>query len=385
VKIKFGLISCDSHGQPDRDAFTKRMSAAKWGDRIPQVVAASGRDGEQVDVWSVNGRLVDSYPFGGGVVNCPAVMGDPTRRTHPRRWEEVPKTVYDPAERLKALDEDGVDGEVLYPNNPVSGHQFPGDADFELDCVRAYNDAIAEYRQVSDRYVPLAIIPYRSPIETIVAEVADARKKGVGGVVMLAEPSLNIPGVPRTNDPFWEPLWAACQDLELPISWHGSGGLAGQFSPPKWDGHSRVAARLAAVAGSSAAETELIPNLLLSGRLERYPRLKWVFAETGVGWMNYVLESCDHEWERRQLWKEGFETRPSEVLRRQVFIDFWYYERAAIETRDLIGIDNMMWESDYPHVSSSYPKSWESARLEGVPEAEQHKLRYQNAMRLYAF
>jgi predicted TIM-barrel fold metal-dependent hydrolase len=384
MKIKFGLISCDSHGQLGRDAFTSRMSQAKWGDRIPQVVEITTERGEVVDRWSVNGKVQGTGPFGGGVVNCPAAMGDPSRRTHPKRWEEVPKKVYDPIERLGALDEDGVDAEVLYPNNPLSNFSFPGEPEYELACVQAYNDAITEYRRASDRYVPIAIIPYRSPVETIVAEVTVAATKGAGGIVLLAEPSLNIPGVPPTNDPFWEPLWAACQELDLPISWHGSAGLAGQLSVPAWDGYTRAQAHTTSTSRLCTTPCQLIPNLLLSGRLERYPRLKWVFAETGMGWINYVLESCDHEWERRQLWKEGLETRPSELFRRQIYVDFWF-ERAGIEVRRYIGLDNIMWESDYPHVTSTYPESWDWVErvLPGVSEDERRKMLYGNAMRLY--
>ena len=174
MQVKHGLISCDSHGQLDRDAFTSRMSQAKWGDRIPQMVGIKTDNGRTVHRWSMNGKVSGPGPFAGGVVNCPAAMGDPTRRTHPQTWDEVPKIVYDPAARLNALDADGVDAEVLFPNNPTQSFGFPGDADYELDCVRAYNDALCAFRQHSDRYVPLALIPYKSPIDTIVSEITSA-------------------------------------------------------------------------------------------------------------------------------------------------------------------------------------------------------------------
>jgi predicted TIM-barrel fold metal-dependent hydrolase len=385
MQIKHGLISCDSHGQLDRDAWTSRMSAAKWGDRIPQVVELDNGKGQLVHRWSVNGKVQGPGPFAGGVVNCPAAMGDPERRTHPQRWEEVPKKVYDAAARLQALDEDGVDAEVFYPNNPTSNFGFPtDDPDFELDCVHAYNDAICSYRQFSDRYIPLALIPYRSPIDTIIAEITDSVKKGAGGVCMLTEPSITVPGVKPTNDEFWEPFWAACQDLDIPISWHGSGGLVNQLAVPLWDGFNRSQAHTAQTSRLCVTASTMISNLLFSGRLERYPALKWVCAETGMGWLSYVLESCDHEWERRQLWREGLETKPSEVFRRQIFADFWF-ESAGMEVRDFIGIDNLMWESDFPHVTATYPDSrdWAERVLVGVPEDQQRKLRWENAARLY--
>jgi predicted TIM-barrel fold metal-dependent hydrolase len=185
------------------------MSKAQWGDRIPQIVEVNEND-QPVDRWMVNGKVRSEW-----VCNCPAAMeGGVERGYYPRRWEEVPKIVYDPAERLKALDEDRVDGEVLYPNGPISNFAFlQGDAAFELACVQAYNDALAEWRAVSDRYVPVAIIPYMSEIDVVVAEVERCVKRGHRGVVMLAEPAFTKMGLKRMNDPYWEPLWACCQEL----------------------------------------------------------------------------------------------------------------------------------------------------------------------------
>jgi hypothetical protein len=153
MEIKFGLFSCDSHAQLDQDAWTKRMSKAQWGDRIPQIVELE-EGGQLLDRWMVNGRVRDGW-----VCNCPAAMeGGVERGYYPKRWQEVPRIVFDPAERLKALDHDRVDGEVLFPNTPVPNFGFfQSDAAFELACVQAHNDALAEWREVSDRYVPLAV------------------------------------------------------------------------------------------------------------------------------------------------------------------------------------------------------------------------------------
>jgi predicted TIM-barrel fold metal-dependent hydrolase len=321
MQIKYGLISCDSHAQPHKDAFTSRMSKAKWGEAIPHLMQTTDKAhmavamDHPVERWVINGQVVGNR----GVVNCPTVMSDPMRKYFPQYWDEVPSYVYDPTDRLTALDNDGVDGEVLFPNDPVqSGTFFQGNAEFELDCVRAYNDAIAAWREVSDRYVPLAIIPYMSGIDVTVAEVQRAVKQAMGP----------------------------------------SGGFS--------------------------VQAQFIPNLIFSGVLDRYPRLKWVCAETGLGWVNYILEGCNHEWERRHLWTEGIVTRPSELFRRQIYVDFWY-ESAGIQQRHNIGIENIMWESDYPHSTSTYPESWQfvNRTLAGVPEDEKKQLLYGNAMRVY--
>ena len=291
--------------------------------------------------------------------------------------------MYDPVERLGALDKDGVDAEVLFPNDPCqSGTFFQGDAGFELDCVKAYNDWLAEWRQVSDRYVPLAFIPYMCDIETTVAETARAARLGHRGIVMLAEPSQSLKGLKHFNDPYWDPLWAACQDLDMPIHWHASAGL--KLSIPQWKGYTRNEAQAMGPSANFSAPAQFIPNLIFSGLLDRFPGTKWVCAETGLGWVNYILEGCDHEWERRHLWTDGVVTRPSELFRRQVYVDFWY-EEAGIQQRHFIGMDNIMWESDYPHSTSTHPESWKFVErsLQGVPQDEKDRLLYGNAMRVY--
>jgi predicted TIM-barrel fold metal-dependent hydrolase len=385
MEIKYGLISCDSHAQVDRDAFTSRMSKAKWGDAIPHLMETDNKEHmavafeRKVERWVVNGELVGNR----GACNCPTVMDDPMRKYFPQRWEEVPKTVYDPVERLKALDQDRIDAEILFPNDPVQGTTFfQGNADFELDCVRAYNDAIAEWVQVSDRYIPLAIIPYMSEIDVTVTEVKRAIKKGHKGIVMVAEPSHTLPGLKHFNDPYWYPLWATCQDLDIAVHWHASAGLSLRL--PRWKGYTRNQEQAMGPSGSFSTPAQFMPNLLFSGVLDKFPRLKWVSAETGLGWVNYILEGCDHEWERRHLWTEGILTRPSELFRRQLYVDFWY-EEAGIQQRHNIGIDNIMWESDFPHSTSTYPESWKFVErtLQGVPQDERDKMLYGNAVRLY--
>jgi uncharacterized protein len=382
MKIKFGLISADSHAQLDRDAFTKRMSRTKWGERIPQVVEVKDdRSKQTVERWMVNGKVVGGY-----VANCPAVMNDRKVKYYPQRWEEVPAKVFEPLARAQALDEDGVDAEVLFPNTPVQNFNFmqANDASFELDCIRTYNSALAEWREQSDRFIPLALVPYLGGIEATVAEVERAFKIGHRGVTLLCEPSTLIPSVPHINDPYWYPLWEVCQAADFPVHLHESGGLASAIRFPAWNGFTTNQAHCLLTVPTGAFPAEFIPNLIFSGILERFPRLKWVSAETGLGWVNYVIEGCDHEWERRSLWKHGVPTRPSELFRRQIYVNFWF-EKTGIAQRDRISLDNIMWESDYPHTASTYPESWKAIEetLQDVSAEEKRKILYANAQRVY--
>ena len=400
MEFKHGLFSADSHAQLDRDAFTSRMSKAKFGDRIPHVIETSDPKMMSkawdfpVHRWVVNGKVVDNrWP-----VNCPAMMGEGNRERGVQRWEDVPKAAYDPIARLKILDQDGVDGEVLYPNPPIQNATFfQGDAELELACVQAHNDALAEWRRASDRYVPLALIPYLNGVEAAVTEVKRARKTGHGGILMVVEPSLAIQGkhdwmgmagagghqgLPHFCDRYWDPLWAACEGEQMPVHWHANGGI--MLRGPVWKGFSFAEESTSFLPGAFSLPTQFLPNLLFSGVLDRYPKLKWVWAEIGLGWIQYVLESCDHEWERRRLWTEGIVTRPSEQFSRQIYSMFWF-ERAGIELRDQFSTDNLMWQTDFPHSTSTYPGTWKHADhvVEEVPAAVRKKLLYENANKLY--
>lgn len=374
MEIKHKLISADSHAAFDPETYTSRMSAGKWGEKIPRVVEVED-NGQRVHRWSIYGKV-----HNGNVCNCPAVMGEPFP-TYPKRWEEVPKTAYEPLARLKALDADGVDAEVLFPNPPGGTFFENKDAEFELDAVRAYNDALGEWTRASDRYLPLAILPYLSEPKTIAREIEHAASVGHRGINCLGEAPKRLP---HLTDPYWYPVWTICQELDIPVHIHGSAGLRAGSSVRKWSGYSPRQAHSAQTATSAVTPAQVIPQLIFSGLTERFPRLKFVFAEAGIGGLNFVRAACDHEWESRRLWTTGLATRPSDTVRRQMYVNFWF-EAEGIKLRHDIGIDNIMWESDFPHVASYYPRSWQEIErvLEGVPADDRRKVLYENALRVY--
>ena len=153
--------------------------------------------------------------------------------------------------------------------------------------------------------------------------------------------------LPHFNDPTWDPLWAACEELGVAIHWHAHAGI--KLLPERWQDNQALR-RTAAF----SVQPQYVASFVLSGVADRFPGLKLVCAETGIGWLAYVMEAADHAWERGKLWRHGLPTRPSEVVRRQVHANFWY-ERWGVELRHVIGVDNLMWASDYPHGTSTYP------------------------------
>ena len=151
-----------------------------------------------------------------------------------------------------------------------------------------------------------------------------------------------------------------------------------------WKGYTQNEGQAYGPSGGFSIQAQFLPNVMFSGVLDAYPRLNWICAETGLGWVNYILEGCDHEWERRHLWTEGMTTRPSELFRRQMAATFWY-EEAGVELRHKIGLENIMWEADFPHSTATYPESWKfvDRTLAGVPQDERNMMLYGNAVRNY--
>jgi len=379
VIIKHGLISCDSHVLLEPEAYTSRMSRARWGDLIPEMVEVMDpEEGRLVHRWKTYGKVRAGNERG---FNCPAALENERRDVYPKRWDEVPLRAYDPLERAEAQDVDGVDAEVLF--NMSSFYQF-GDAEYELDAIRATNDAVAAWRAAIDRYIPLTEIPMLSGTDAAVAEIERAARQGCGGINMLSEPSTVRSGFKHISDRYWDPIWDVCQDLGLPVNIHASGGLGSSLRVPRWSGHGQYPDHDAHTTGTSFWPAQIIPTLIFSGITDRFPRHNFVFAEAGVGAVYYAIEACDREWERSKLWKEGLPTRPSEIVRRQMYVNFWF-EVAGPEMHERLSADNLMWESDYPHIVSTYPKSWEwvERAVGKLPESDRRKMLYENAVRLY--
>lgn len=374
MEIKYGLISVDDHVQETPDLWTSRMSKGQWGDRIPHL--QDQEDGSQV--WLVDGQKLNME----GVASAGALMAD--RNQEPQRWDEVPRAAYLPSERLRAMDADGVDYQVLYPTVPgVSGEVFGRivDPDLELACVQAYNDwLVEEWRGFSPRFISQCLVPIYSA-DAAAAEVRRAVGKGHRGVVMPATP-WNLKEVPHINETDWDPLWATCQELEVPVCFHS--GSSPNVRLQAWEGYSPVlTAAMNSITGP-VSSVPILANLLFSRILTRFPSLKFVLAETSLAWGAYQLETADHQFERQRLHKEGYQYKPSELFQRQCYMTGWY-DRAGLKVRRYLGVENILWESNFPRANSSWPNTREYVQrsFEGIPDGERRMMLTDNAAKLY--
>ncbi len=375
--MKYRVISTDDHLQEAPDTWTSRMSAAKWGDKIPQLKPLD----KDREAWFVYGE--PNKRLGIAIVHGAL----PDRAKSVNRWEDVPRIAYVPEERVKAMDQDGVDTHTLFGNIAgVAGGTFSNpkfEEEFRLEAIRAFNDLQIEAygRAFPGRFITLAILPLWDAAAAV-AEVERTRAKGIHGVSFAFPQQF---GYPHISDPHWDPLWRVCQETGLSVNLHiGSGGSMGMGASNDFAGHSEMRWLAEASTRAISANTQVMSTILFSGILERFPALKIVSSESGLGWVPYLLETADHQWERQKLWREGMSIKPSEYFHRQCYVNFWY-ERVGIENRHHIGVDNILWESDFPHPTCSWPNSQEFIEhsLAGVPEDERRKILVDNAVRVF--
>jgi predicted TIM-barrel fold metal-dependent hydrolase len=376
MQIRHGLISADDHVQEHPEVWASRLSKSKWGDRIPHV--DRGADGS--DRWVVDGAPVRGMT---GAATAAAAMAD--RVCEPRRWEDVPGSTYIPAERLKAMDADGVDYSILYPTVAGCGGQTFGrilDPELELACVQAYNDwLIDEWAAASDRFVPQCIVPL-FPATAVVAEIERAVGRGHRGVIYPAVP-MELRDVPHVNGPEYDPIWSACERLGVPLCLHaGSADSIRVHSTA--DMSPGIAAAFDAIA-RSASTVSVVVNLLISRILMHHPNLKVVFAESSLGWGAYQLEFADQQAREDGLHLEGYDLTPTQLFKRQCYLTGWY-GRAGVDTRRFIGAENIMWSTNYPLATSTWPRTREyvTRGMSGVPEAEREAMLWRTAAKLYS-
>ncbi len=366
------FISVDDHVQEPPDLWTKRL-ASKWGDRGPRIEA--GPDG--AERWVVDGEPLPLT----GIASAGAVMGD--RAAPAQHWADVPKAAYLPAERLKAMDVDGVDYSVLYPTVAgLAGEAFGQVKDPELEraCVQAYNDwLIEEWASASPRFIPQCILPLDPA-----AAATEARRsvaKGHRGVIYPAVPMM-IREAPHINEPDYDPIWAACQEVGVPVCFHA--GASKGIQMPPYQGFSPGLAAAMEALTRPVSSVLVVANFLFSRILFRFPTLRVVFAESSLSWGAYELELADHQFERQRLHTEGYELTPSQLFKRQCYFTGWF-DRAAISTRHHLGLNSIMWSSNFPLATSTWPNTRDFIErcFTGVPEAERDQVLWGNAAKLY--
>jgi predicted TIM-barrel fold metal-dependent hydrolase len=305
------------------------------------------------------------------------------RNREPSRWEDVPAPAYVPTERLKAMDAAGIDCSVLYPTVAgLAGETFGKltDPELELACVRAYNDwLIDEWAGASDRFIPQCIVPI-GPIEATVKEIRRAVAKGHRGVVFPSLP-MHLRSVPHVSGPEYDPVWAVCEELNVPVCLHAGASADLQYEP--FSGLKPTLAEALNAVTRPVSSVFVISLYSFSRVLLRHPSLRLVLAESALSWGMLYMEWADHQFEHDGLAREGYELKPSEMFHRQCFLTSWYDEVAPFA--GYVGAEHILWSANFPLATSSWPRTQETiARcFRNLPAEAREKVLWKNAASLY--
>jgi len=362
----YRLISADGHLNEPRDVWTSRV-AEKDKDRVPRVESLP-----EGDAWVFPGLDV-TLPFSWGATagRDPADMGPWCR------YEDINPGSYDPVARVKEMEEDGVDAEVLfgsnYPRSFVACHE---DADLHHEMIRAYNDFMSEFCSVApERLGGTALLPNRG-VEGCLKEI-DRVSKMPGFVAFLMH---RYPNGELSPEPEDDAVWEAIEASGKPLTIH-VGLITGALG--------RQVARSLPGTGHFYDAPNRMLQFIFAGVLDRFPKIRIPFIEVDCGWIPYFETQADDNFmrHRKASLRDAKLTRlPSEYMH-EFFPAAFITDPFAVENRARIGVDRMLWSSDYPHITTDWPYSWKTinATFDDVSPEDKHAILAGNAQRLFKF
>jgi predicted TIM-barrel fold metal-dependent hydrolase len=369
------LISSDSHVSEPPDLWVERLDL-KYRDRAPRLVL--NPDGQEGAYFIYEGYPPHNLAIGLGAGRTPEELAAFLKTG---TYADARPGGWDPAQRLPDMELDGVEAEVLYTTLGFRLFWLK-DAGLQRACFHVYNDWLAEYCSYAPRRLKgLALISLYDP-KAGAQELERCAKLGLKGAMIWCSPPADQPYSSEIYDPFW----AAAQDLDMPVSLHA---ITGMERIP-WEYGAEKRAMRSTVTPHEIEKSFSI--LILSGVLERFPLLKIVSAENNCGWLPYYLQRMDRGFARFgpsgtvTPWPTKLTLKPSEYFRRQMYCTF-IDDSFGVASRHWIGVDNIMWSSDYPHTASTWPHSRDiiARDFKDVSEVEKRKIVRENAAQLYGF
>jgi predicted TIM-barrel fold metal-dependent hydrolase len=371
------LISVDDHLVEPPHVWQDRLPARYLADGPKIVEEEVEGGGPPAHVWYYEGRRYPQIGLNAVAGRRPEEFG-----TEPLRYSDMLPGCYDPEARVIDMDLDGVQAAICYPSFPgFAGKVFLQGNDRELGllCVRAFNDFMIDEwcAAAPERFIPVVMLPLWD-VQACVAELHRTVAKGAKAITFSENP---VPlGLPSFHTDHWDPLFAAAEEAGIPLCMHfGTSGQAPTTAP---DAPFAVTITLFGCNSMFAAA-----DLMFSPVFHRHPGLKVALAEGGVGWVPYLLERADYVWDRHRYYQNvNQEMKPSDIFRRNIwgcFID----DVHGLRSRDVIGVDRITWECDYPHSDSNWPNSRKRAVevFAEVPDDEVHRIVEWNSRELFSF
>ena len=341
-------------------------------------------DGRYIEHPGTSGKLCAWWNYDGSYFSLKryiAAVGYPPEEVdmYPITYDEMRPGCWQPKERIKDMEMNGVESSLCFPNYPrFCGQIFSEapDKELALACIKAYNDWMVEEwcGDSGGRLIPLIIVPLWDA-DLAADEIRRNAARGVRAVAFSELPPWL--GLPSIHSGYWDPFFRACDETGTVISMHiGSGTKTLQTSA---DAPASIGATM--IFTNSAAS---MLDYLMSDVLKTFPNLKLLYAECQIGWIPYVLERADDIW-RTHLWshKEAHPELPSTYYKDRIYSCF-FKDEVGVLMLDRIGVDQVCFETDYPHQDGTWPKSRQVAEhLLGHLDADTvHKLARGNAAKL---
>jgi predicted TIM-barrel fold metal-dependent hydrolase len=375
----YKLISADSHIVEPPDMYTNRIEP-KFRDRAPRMERRKTPTGREYDAWMLNGMQVGTL---GAVMQAGQRFEDPSQIDFLGLWEDVRKGAYDPHSMIAENEEDGVWGSCLQPSQGLFWYRVP-DSELLSEVCRVYNDWITDFcKPYPERLKGIAMLNV-DDVEVACEELERSKKLGLVGAFIPVSP---LPDKPYRH-PIYDRLWWTAQDLDIPLLLHIAttrDGVPGN----------EFTMNLTEMTGAGRSTTDYwvrysLGAMLFAGVFDRYPRLKVGSVEHETMWIPHWLSQMDFTYRERPVFTKGWKSRegmlPSDYWRRNMFVEFME-DDLGVRVRDRIGVDNMLWGSDFPHAESTWPhsKQFLDRIFDGVPEEDRRKITADNAAQLFGF
>ncbi len=376
--MDYKMISADDHLD------LQYLPPTLWTERLPKALRDRAPHTEERDggsVWICDGEVWGRWA-GTRRPTGPKALFNAFDRGG------VDETELRPAQaelRLADMDRDGVEAQVMF--GPVAAMAI-ADAELRIACIQAYNDWLIEFCSAApNRLLGVAILPLEDPAGAR-EEVYRLAKQGG-----LRQANLQVARVtPRLHDAVWEPVWTACEETGLILSFHVVVFLGGSQTGAPAPEEGKTASVFANTKLFMGQFLDPCVDLFAWGILERHPRLKLVMAESGLGWLPWIVQELDYRhwrlWEAKEYWQQrgGIDLvmKPSELFRRQVWVTF-QEDYVAMSLLQFYGEGHVLWASDYPHPDSTWPNSRQviEKQMGDLAPAVRRQLTRDNAAALY--
>jgi predicted TIM-barrel fold metal-dependent hydrolase len=346
------VIDNDTHYTEPPDLWSSR-APGKFKGLMPYMKTVNGQS-----LWFVE----EDKPWGMVGTTVVGTGGEKFRgKLSIASFEEMDEAAYMVEPRLKVMDRMGVWAQIVYPNAGGFGATkflSISDPEMRIECCKIYNDAVAEWQADSGgRLFPQAFLPFWDIDATLKEARRVVEDLHLTGVTMTDKPE--VFDLPDYGQPIWNPLWELINELKIPIDFHIGAGMKtfalddfawGSFGPQR---------KLASIATLMYMSNAYMVNcFMLSGLFDRYPNLKLVSVESGCGWVPFVMEAAEYQWDEMAPDEaKELERRPTEYFKDHIYATFWFEDFGVKHFIETIGADNLLFETDFPHPTCLYPES----------------------------